>query len=420
MKVFKFGGSVLKDAQSFPRLLQILKQNQLDKQLLVVISAMDKTTNALELVLQNYWQKKDFMPHLDNVKQFHLNVAKELFPEVEAEVYAALEQAFTDLKLKLEASRSWHNYDRLYDKVVSFGEIFSSLLVYHYLKQSSLPCQWLDARAYITTDSEWREAQVDWSATEENIQSQVLPLLKQNIVITQGFIAGNRNGETLTLGREGSDFSAAIFATCLGAKELTIWKDVSGILNADPKKVPDAQLYEHLSYQEAAEMSNYGATVIHPKTIAPLAQKRIKLYIKPFLHPQSQGTLISSLPSHSFQPSIIYRDNQVLIWMEVQPFIFLAAAHLVDVLQALDRHHVKVHFVYKTASRLGICTDDHPHRLAQFFASLPKVLEVSEEKPVQLITIKNANEARLRRIMFDKKIILESRNQLLYQAIVSL
>lgn len=296
IRVFKFGGASVKDAASVRNVAHIIQNYHQEGGLLVVVSAMGKTTNALEALWQAARQAApQYAEPLAALRQMHQEIAEALLPATHS-LHTHLESSFAELEAQLQAA---HNLPEAqsYDQIIAFGELLSSLIVSAYLAEVGLPIRYIDARKYIQTDQQWREARVDFPWTEQLIKQELPELLQSHILLTQGFIGSTLGGQSTTLGREGSDYSAAIFAHCLEAESLTIWKDVPGILNADPKKVAQTQLFERLSYREAAEMTFYGATVIHPKTIKPLANKGIPLYVKSFIEPQNP-VLASAILRH--------------------------------------------------------------------------------------------------------------------------
>jgi len=296
MQVFKFGGASVKSAEAIKRVALLLKQYA-PAQVAVVVSAMGKMTNALERVLQAWHTgQPEWENHLETCKQFHHEIMCGLFPDVAHPSYARVAGLFEQLEKYLLAKPSG-NYDYDYDQVVSYGELVSTVIVDEYLRSQGFACRWFDVRKLIITDDTWREGTIDWNATEQAIRQAAHTAFAGDgtpkILLTQGFLGGTKKGQTTTLGREGSDYSAAVFSNALNAEEMTAWKDVPGVLSADPKICADAVLLPHISYDEAAKLTNYGATILHPKTIKPLQDKRIPLRVRSFLQPETTGTLIS-------------------------------------------------------------------------------------------------------------------------------
>lgn len=419
MKVFKFGGASVKDARSVENMLAILKQQATDQNLVVIVSAMGKTTNALEQIFDLYWKQQDYQEVFENLWQYHWNIAQNLFTDHKDSIFSLLENLFAELKQQL-MSISHHtvSYDEAYDQVISYGEVISTQLISRYLEQEGVACEWVDARKLIHTDAEWRDAQIDWEITQAQIEKKVRPILAQKVVVTQGFIAGTVGNKTTTLGREGSDFTGAIFATCLQAESLTIWKDVEGILNADPKIIPNAQKYAYLSYWEAAEMTQYGAKVIHPKTIVPLMQKSIPLYVRSFIHPQQTGTCISHTEVEKMIPAIIFKESQTLLKLTVKDANFMTNQRFIEVLQGLQACHIEGHFIHKSALGCEICISGRPHRTQKFIEAFDQQYNIAIKADLQLITVKNYDLATVQLLTKDWNILLEERNGNLYQAVV--
>lgn len=420
MKVFKFGGASVKDARSVENMLAILKQDATDQHLVVVVSAMGKTTNALEQLFDLYWEQRDYQPTLENLWQYHWDIAQNLFTDHKDSIFSLLENLFAELKQQL-TSISHHlvSYDEAYDQIISYGEIISTRLISRYLQQEGVSCEWVDARKLIYTDAEWRNAQIDWDITQAQITQQVRPILEQKWVVTQGFIAGTVGNKTTTLGREGSDFTGAIFATSLQAKSLTIWKDVEGILNADPKIIPNAQKYAYLSYWEAAEMTQYGAKVIHPKTIVPLMQQSIPLYVRSFIQPSQAGTCISYTGVEKMIPAIIFKENQTLLTLTVKGANFMTNQRFIEVLQGLQTFHIEGHFVHKSALGCEVCISGRPHRTQKFIAAFEQQYNIITQANLQLITVKNYDLTMVQSVIKNWKVLLEERNGNLYQAVVA-
>ena len=312
MKVFKFGGASVKDANAVRNMAQIIKLHA-EEPLVVIISAMGKMTNAFEELLAKRIAETEADEELDHIKTFHQKIIEDLGLNDDESLKSILENIYGELDNALNKISSSLGYDYIYDQSVSIGELLSTQIVSHYLSKAGIANTWLDARKVVKTDSIHRAALVDWGASQAMIRSQTIPLLENGLVVSQGFIGSNADYNTTTLGREGSDFTGAIFATSLDAKSLTIWKDVEGVLNADPKEFKEYSLYEKLPYKEAAEMTYYGASVIHPKTIKPLAQKGIPLYVRSFENPEQPGTLIEDCVVPNLAPAIIHKTNQTVI-----------------------------------------------------------------------------------------------------------
>ncbi|HSI90277.1 MAG TPA: aspartate kinase [Adhaeribacter sp.] len=414
MQVFKFGGASVKDAAAFRNVSFIVQKHSVSGQLLVVVSAIGKTTNALENIFTKAQAGQDHSSDFSALKAYHFSVAQELFPQPEAPVFDALEKLFVKLKkalIELEPDKT----DQQYDQVISFGELLASTLLAHFLKTENLPAVWLDCRKYIQTDSTWREGKVDWTWTEKLIQRDLPEILQNNIIVTQGFIGGTAGGQTTTLGREGSDYSAAIFAYCLKASEMTIWKDVAGLLNADPKIFPDTVRYPEISYQETIEMAYYGASVIHPKTIKPLADRQIPLYVKSFVAPESEGTRIGDFTHEKLAPAFILKQNQCLISFGVKDFSFISEQNLSTIFQALSELRIKINLMQNSAISFSICTDHHAARLEKLMETLSDQFNIQYNISLQLFTIKNYDQESINNMTSGKEILLEQRTRSTYQ-----
>jgi aspartate kinase len=412
MKVFKFGGASVKDAAAVRNVAAIVQQ--FTGPLLIVVSAMGKTTNALEDVFRLAEARDNFKPALQQVEEYHLQLTAALFPDQQHPVFAELRHQFNALQRYLQ-NLPPGNYDEQYDQVVSQGEIISSVIVYHYLVSQGFPAAWLDCRTCICTDCSWREAKVDWTTTEQKIQTQVKPLLQDKILVSQGFLGGTSENRTTTLGREGSDFSGAIFAYCLQAESLTIWKDVAGFLNADPKFFQHTYKYEKISYQETVEMAYYGASVIHPKTIKPLANRHIPLYVKSFLQPQEPGTVITEAKHEKLVPAFIRKDNQCLLSFGVRDFTFVSERNLSLIFHALAELRFKINLMQNSAISFSVCTDYDPDRLQLLKEQLQEQFIFHYNAGLLLYTIKNYTEESINQLTQDKEILLEQRTRSTFQ-----
>jgi aspartate kinase len=411
MKVFKFGGASVKDAASVRNVGAIVQQNP--GPLLVVVSAMGKTTNALEEVFQRAFRRQNFGPALQAFEDYHLQIVRDLFPDRQHPVYSLLQNHFQALADYLAALRA-EDYDEQYDQVVSVGEIVSSVIVHQYLAQLG-PATWLDCRKCIQTDVSWREAKVDWVLTEKLIREQVPPLLREQVVVTQGFLGGTTLHRTTTLGREGSDFSGGIFAYCLQAESLTIWKDVAGFLNADPKYFQHTTKYARISYHDTVEMAYYGASVIHPKTIKPLATRQIPLYVKSFLQPQAEGTVISERPDGHLPPAFIRKSDQCLISFGVRDYSFVSEKNLSVIFHALAEMRFKINLMQNSAISFSVCTNYDAERLPALINLLQDHFIIHYNTNLVLFTIKNYDEESIRFLTDGHELLLEQRTRTTYQ-----
>jgi aspartate kinase len=406
MRVFKFGGASVKDAHGVKNVLNVMRQVG-DKDVLLIISAMGKTTNALEIVIKNYFEKsKELQSSIQEVKKYHNQVLLDLFEDEDNEVFTVVNDHFADLEYFLRSNKS-PNYNFVYDQVVSFGEILSTTIVSCYFNYQNLKNSWLDVRSVIKTDTTYRDAVVDWEATQRAI---VKTVKKNALYITQGFIGSDPNHFTTTLGREGSDYSAAIFAYCMNAKSVTIWKDVPGVLNADPRYFENTTLLHQISYREAIELAFYGASVIHPKTLQPLQKKEIPLYVKSFVNPLLPGTSVSKgadLVPHT--PCFIVKKNQLLISLSSIDFSFIMEENISDIFALLHQFKMKVSLIQNSAISFSVCVEDKFGNFQDLKAILAKKFKVTYNENVSLYTIRHVNDAAA--IMVEKgKTILVKQN----------
>jgi len=389
MKVFKFGGASVKDAEGIKNVYNLLQQVG-HEDVLLVISAMGKTTNAFEVVIKNYFDKSpELQASIQEVRKYHNQILMELFDEEANPVFTAVNKIFTDLESFFKNNKS-PNYNFVYDQVVSLGEIISTTIVSHYFNYLGLKNYWLDVREFIKTDNTYRDAVVDWDATQKAISKNVK---KKNLNITQGFLGSDDNNFTTTLGREGSDYTAAIFAYCLNAESVTIWKDVPGVLNADPRYFENAILLNQISYREAIELAFYGATVIHPKTLQPLQKKEIPLYVKSFINPLLPGTSVSKGADLEPQtPCFIVKKNQLLISLSSLDFSFIMEENISEIFMLLHKYKIKVHLIQNTAISFSVCVDDKFGNFAELKIILSKKFHVTYNDNVSLYTIRHFNE----------------------------
>ncbi|QDH79146.1 aspartate kinase [Echinicola soli] len=414
--VYKFGGASVKDAAAIKNLSNILF-NRLRSPMVIVVSAIGKTTNALEEILRLKYEEEDFYSNFTNVRKNHLAICEELFEEGDL-VFGMVENIFLQLARVLEGKLTKENYDEYYDQVVGFGELLSSKIIQAYLCHCQQYCIWQDARDFIRTDGNFRFAKVDWDKTTKLCQQNLVPVLKQLPVVTQGFVGSTKDGKPTTLGREGSDFSAAIFASSLGAGTVTIWKDVPGVLNADPKRFEDTVKFDQLDYKEAAEMTFYGASVIHPRTIKPLANANIPLHVKSFVQPDEQGTVIGDFgASKVSMPTVVVKDRQVLVTFEVTDFTFINESHMHQVYAELDRLKLRANLIQSSAITISICTDREMFKLEQLLAEMRPVFNVRYNENLQLITVKNYDEKIKSRFLAQSDVLLEQTTRSTFQVV---
>lgn len=400
MKVFKFGGASVKDAESVKNVGRVLESQGFENCVLVV-SAMGKTTNALEKAVDLYFSKENYQNEIDKVKQDHLDIAAGLFSQ-EHPVFEEITMLFDDISTFLNRNKS-PNYDFVYDQVVCCGEIISSKILSAYLNEINFVNQWLDARDFVKTDDSYRDGNVNWKKTQKYISN-----LQRNICyVTQGFIGSDENNFTVTLGREGSDYSAAVFAYCLNAEAMTIWKDVPGVMTADPRKFKDVSLLSNISYEEAIEMAYYGASVIHPKTLQPLQQKNIPFFVKSFLEPEKSGTKVGITDKNEYTESYILKENQVLLRISTRDFSFIAEDHLSYIFLLLSRFKIKISLMQNSAISLALCVEDKFNNIDLFQAELTKQFNIEIIKSVSLFTVRNADLSDLNKFYQDKEVLLE-------------
>lgn len=409
MKVFKFGGASVKNAEAVKNVTEIIRLFEREK-LLIVISAMGKTTNALEVVVDALWKrdKTIFDMKISEINAFHLTIVNQLFSSSEHPIHSKLNEVFQVLENRYYEEIP-DNYNYEYDQIVSLGEVISTLIVEAYIKESGLSSKWIDARRLIRTNNTFRDANVDWKRTEELIQKNVIPLFKNSdILITQGFIGHTPELLTTTLGREGSDFTAGIFAYCLNAENVTIWKDVPGMLNADPKYFENTVKLDQISFQEAIELSYYGASVIHPKTLKPLQNKNIPLFVKSFVNPQADGSEIqSSTEFDHLVPSFIFKLNQILISFRTRDFSFIVESHLSDIFNRLSAIGAKINLMQNSALSFSIVVDAEKVNMETILNTFQSDYEVRYNEGLELVTIRHYDQATIDRLTRNKEVLLE-------------
>ncbi|MCR4736536.1 MAG: aspartate kinase [Bacteroidales bacterium] len=418
VQVFKFGGASVKDAPAIENLQQILRRYP-NEHLVVVISAMGKTTNFLEKTLAAYRDgSSDWHALVDELQRQHEDVAERLVPDPGA-IIDRLRHIFDSLRERLSQQPD-ANYDFDYDQIVSYGEMLSTTLISGYLNIAGIPNLWLDARTLVRTDATYREGVVDWKTSCRQIRAAVEEAFQQQypMVITQGFIGGTSEQHTTTLGREGSDYSAAIMAYALDAHNVTIWKDVPGLLNADPKRFPDAVKLDKIPYEEAVELSYYGASIIHPKTLKPLQNKQIPLYVKSFYQPDSEGSIITKCPLNTTIPSFIVKDHQTLITIFPKDFSFIAVDNLSDIFAMLSQHRIRINMMQNSALSFSVCTDAEPRRVHSCIKALQGKYKVKYNEDVQLITIRHHTPEAIERVMHDRKVLLRQTSRATIQFVV--
>jgi aspartate kinase len=411
MLVFKFGGASVKDAAGMVNLANVVKKYQND-QLLIVVSAMGKTTNALEKLTKAYVNGDDELHTVyDDIKKYHYTILEQLF-DADHPIFNEVANTFVEIDWIIE-EEPHDDYDFIYDQIVSIGELVSTRIVNAYLNKTGLKSHWLDVRGYIHTDNTYREGVVEWTKTRAGISQDIPGLMQKGIVVTQGFLGGTSENFTTTLGREGSDYTASIFAACLGAESVTTWKDVPGILNADPKFFNDTVKFDELSYTEAIEMTYYGASVIHPKTIKPLQNARIPLFVKSFTNPDEAGTVIKENGiNHFTKPVIILKQNQVLLSLSAKDYSFISENHLSSIFGLFAQRQVKVNMMQTSALSFTVCIDYNEDRFKKLLQGLGDDFNVKYNAGLTLITVRHYSQASLKELTDNKIILLEqvSRN----------
>lgn len=402
MKVFKFGGASVKDAAGVRNVADLLQSVGYENAC-VIVSAMGKTTNALEEVVKRYFENEDFEQTINNVKEQHIALATELFNNP-TDVSNEISQFFDDIVSFLRRNKS-PNYSYVYDQIVCCGELISTKIISMYLNSINLKNDWLDVRDYIKTDETYREGKVNWKLTEENIKK----LPQTGLFITQGFLGSDPNFFTTTLGREGSDYSAAIFAYCFNAESMTIWKDVPGVLNADPRYFKETELLNHISYEEAIELAYYGASVIHPKTLQPLQQKEIPFFVKSFLNPTESGTEVAKGEALSPKvPCFILKTEQHLVRLSSKDFSFITEDKLSGIFNQLYDYQIKVNLMQNSAISLSLCLEDKYNNLNKFVADMNEGYKVQEENNVLLYTIRHFDDNSDKVVPTEKELLRQT------------
>ncbi|MEL0455633.1 aspartate kinase [Flavobacteriaceae bacterium SZ-1-7] len=408
MKVFKFGGASVKDAKGVKNLASVLKKMG-HTNTVVIVSAMGKTTNALEVVVKNYFENKtELQSSIQEVKKYHNEILLDLFDNENHQVFKKVVTLFDELSALLKVNKS-PDYSFVYDQIVGYGELVSTTIISEYLNSIGLSNNWIDVRNLIKTDNYYRRANVNWTETQNIISSK---FNKSVLNITQGFLGSDDNNFTTTLGREGSDYTAAIFAYCLNAESVTIWKDVPGVLNADPRYFENAQILNKISYREAIELAFYGASVIHPKTLQPLQRKEIPLYVKSFLNPEKPGTEIGkNITLEPMVPCFIVKKNQVLISLSSLDFSFIVEENISEIFSLLHQFKMKVDVIQNSAISFSVCIDNIYNNLDKLLQHLKAKFKVTCHENVSLYTIRHYNQTAINQIEADKTVLLKQLTQ---------
>ncbi len=415
MKVFKFGGASVKDAKAVQNVINVLQETGFSN-LVIIVSAMGKTTNALEKVVEFYLKNDpELQKSIQDVYEYHKNILNDLFQNREHMVFKKIKGLFSDLETTLKRNKS-KQYDYVYDQIVSYGEIISTTIVSEYLNQHGFDNQWLDARDFIKTDTVYRDAEVNWKVTQKLITDKIN---RKKLSVTQGFIGSDKNNFTTTLGREGSDYTAGILAYCLGADSVSIWKDVPGVLNADPRVFENTELLSHISYEEAIELAFYGASVIHPKTIQPLQRKEIPLYVKSFLNPLSEGTSVKKgQPLDPYVPCYIVKKNQILLSLSSLDFSFIVEDNISEIFNLFHQYHIKVDLIQNSAISFSVCLDDKFNRFDELLNKLKPKFKVVYNKDVSLYTLRHFTNKAIESLEKNRDILLKQITRETYQMVI--
>lgn len=415
MKVFKFGGASVKDAEGVRNLVSIVRQY--NDNIIIVVSAMGKTTNRLESICNAFFKKVAPVESLlTELKDYHLHIISNLFDSHD-EVYVHIENLFTALEHILQGESSLC-YDYEYDRIVCFGELLSTTIISYYLKKEGITNRFVDIRCVLKTDQNYRNANIDLKLSGE-LCRKIFTFEETRRYVTQGFIAGTRTNQTTTLGREGSDYTAALLANLLNGENVTIWKDVPGVMNADPKEYPGASIIERMSYKEAIELTHFGAKVIHPKTIKPLQNRRIPLFVKSFLNPSSSGTVIEEIDERlKLPPIFINKKNQLLLTLTPRDFSFIAEEKLSHIFAILAHYKLKLNLMQNSAISFSFCIDNNVAVFNDFIKSLQEEFEVLYNKDVRLITIRHYTEGIIKEIIGNRITLVEQRSRITAQFVL--
>ncbi|MCM5528253.1 aspartate kinase [Parasegetibacter sp. NRK P23] len=408
MRVFKFGGASVSTVERIRQVGEIVRE-QSGSPLLIVVSAMGKTTNALEKVAEAFYagKKEEALQLFEAVKQSHLTMAKYLLVKESIAADQELLNFFTEVEWLLH-DKPVREYDYYYDQIVCTGELLSTCIVSHYFREEGIPNTWFDVRDILRTDEHFREANIDFDFTAQQTETRIKPALSGNgIVLTQGFIGATQDNESTTLGREGSDYTAAVFANLLDAESVTIWKDVEGVMNADPKQFPDATVMPELNYREVIEMAYYGAQVIHPKTIKPIENKGIPLYVKSFIDPSLPGTCIRKQAVSGLPPVIVLKKNQVLLHLKSKDFSFVGEKPVAEFYLLAGKMQLRPNLTQNGAITFLCCMDDYGEKLDQLAHEAGAWFDVIVEKELSLLTIRHYDEPTVTRMIARKDILLK-------------
>ncbi len=416
MRVFKFGGASIKDANGVKNVASVLQEVGCDD-VFLVISAMGKMTNAFEELTRAYCNdEKELFSQLEVIKRYHHEIIEDLFEENKARIRNKVEVYFAEIASFFTENTS-KDYDYIYDQLVSKAELISTTIVSRYLAHIGITNTWIDVRDYIQTNTDYRDAKVDWKKTESMISEGIIK--NGTLYITQGFLGRSNMGSTTTLGREGSDYTAGIFAYCLDADSVSIWKDVEGVLNADPRHFEETQLLEQISYTEAIELAFYGASVIHPKTLQPLQKKEIPLYVKSFVNPKNKGTSVSrGLHLFPEMPCFIVKKNQVLLSISSLDFSFIVERNISDIFRLLHQYKMKVNMIQNSAISFSVCLDDKYHNFDLLINDLKATYKIEFFREVSLYTIRHFTKEAIASLENGNSVLLKQLNQETFQMVI--
>jgi len=408
MFVFKFGGASVKSAAAVKNIVEILQRYQ-EEEIVVVVSAMGKTTNSIERIIDYYASRKSELlkKEFKELKAYHLEVVNGLFENKGEKVFVEIEELFGAMADRL-AKEPTLNYDFDYDQLICYGELLSTTIISHFLNSSKLSTRWMDIRRSLKTNNTWREAKVDWQLSSQLVNEH-FTFNGERILITQGFLGSTINDQTTSLGREGSDYTAAILAYMLKADSVTIWKDVPGVLNADPKYFDDTVLLEKLSYLDAIELAYFGTSVIHPKTIKPLQNKNINLHVKSFVDPAAPGTLVGNLSYNKLTPSFIFKMDQVLIRTSPLDFSFINENNLEEIFGIFSKHGLKINLMQNSAISFKMIVNNDKRKLRLVIDELEEKFKVAYQTGLELVTIRYFDQSTIDRVMINKELIMEQR-----------
>jgi aspartate kinase len=408
MIIFKFGGASVKSTDAVRNIVDILRRYD-NEEIVVVVSAMGKTTNALERIIEHYTEgvSESLAKEFGDLKSYHMEIVNGLFTSEQHPVHQAVDSLFQDMENRL-AKPPTLNFDYDYDQIICLGELLSTTIIHHYLNESGIQSKWMDIRRSLKTDNTWREARIDWELSTGLVNRDFV-FNGERILITQGFLGSTINDQTTSLGREGSDYTAAVLAHMLRVDHVTIWKDVPGVLNADPKYFDDTVLLEKLSYLDAIELAYFGTSVIHPKTIKPLQNKNIDLHVKSFVDPDAPGTLVGNVSYHKLIPSFIFKMDQVLIRVSPLDFSFINENNLEEIFGILGKHGMKINLMQNSAISFKMIVNNDKRRLRAVIDELEEKFRVAYQTGLELVTIRYFDQSTIDRVMINKELILEQR-----------